>query len=196
MAQELKMADKSIVPVEQFLSRWQGKEPPHLPLLAVAAGAYRVNFRFVNCIDCGGANLLRHYCVKSLAIVRSSDQLGCAQQCVQLAAMDGVALAKEFMNSPLWIASRERGTFIGLGTLYLPSPKWISDCNAIVAIRIEELAGAGEEFPPVAAFIARHDEGGRKCLRAVCRHCNSSLSISDSSGPIHFSFTLRDLDGE
>ena len=110
--------------------------------------------------------------------------------------MDGIALAKDFIASPLWITTGERGQFIGLGTLYLPFPKWVSQSNAIVDRRINELSASGDVLPPVAAFTAGNDASGRKCLRAVCQHCNTSLSISDSCGPIRFSFTLQGQDGE
>lgn len=187
-----KNVGKSVATIEQFLLQ----HPPGEPILAIGSGSYRVNFHSVICSDCGGENLHRHYCVKTLAMAESSDRLDHAQQRAQFGAMDGIALAKEFIASPLWITTGERGQFIGLGTLHLPFPKWVSQCNAIVARRIEDLACDGKQFPPVAAVVRGNDSSGRKCLRALCRHCNAALSMSPGCGPIRFSFTLHDLDGE
>ena len=135
MGEELqsKNLGKSVATIEQYLEQ----HPAGEKILAIGAGPYRVNFHTVACPECGGFNLLRHYCVKTLAMVKSSDRLDYAQQRVQLAAMDGIALAKEFIVSPLWITTGRRGQFIGFGTLYLPFPKWISEGNAIMASRID-----------------------------------------------------------
>lgn len=184
---------KSVATIEQFLLQ----HPVGKPILAIGAGSFRVNFHTVACPECGSPNLLRHYCVKTLAVVKSNDRLDYAQHRAQLATMDGIALAKEFIDSSLWITASARGQYIGLDMLYMPFSKWISQSNAIVASRISsQLSAGGDVLPQVAAFRAGNDANGHKCLRAVCRHCDISLSISDSCGPIRLSFTLQGQDGE
>ena len=52
---------KSVTTIEQFLLQ----HPAGEQILVIGAGPYRVNFQIVNCFECSGANLLRHYCVKT-----------------------------------------------------------------------------------------------------------------------------------
>ena len=186
--------EKSVATIEQFLL----KHPSGEQILAIGAGPFRVNFYPMVCANCGNENLVRQYCAKTLAIVKFEDHETGDDGRSALAAMDTIALALAFHASTLWITPDKRGEFIGLGLLYMPFAQWVSQSNAIVARRINELSASGDVLPPVATFMAGQDASWRKCLRAVCRHCNTSLSISisDSCGPIRFSFTLQGQDGE
>lgn len=186
--------DWRAVEIEEFLQSLS----PDEPVLPIGAGPYRLKLHEVPCPACSSVHLLRHYLAKTLALGGAGADDGLEGRAAQLAGMDSISLAQEFIASRTWITAGGRGRFVGLGAMYIKPPRSMADCNAALAVRLEALRAAGQEVPPVAGFVAELDGAGRKCLRPVCRQCGELMQTdgfeTGRSAP-RFSFTLT-LDGE
>ena len=171
--------------LSDFLSGHTASEP----VVAIGAGPHLVHFQPVICQACGAENLSRQYTVKILALLGPMADIT-ADRRTKLAAMDEIALAREFALSPLWLTHSEPDRSIAVGTLYSPFPPWVAQANRRLDWQLQQTVDHHEILPPIALFLAATDSADRKCLLPACRHCRAKLPAFDRQKDVRFCVNL------